>query len=56
MRDWMIGCAMAVFGLPSLAVAAPVDEARILAAGNDVWLTHGRNYSETRESPGTATG
>ncbi|TNF87522.1 MAG: PQQ-dependent dehydrogenase, methanol/ethanol family, partial [Gammaproteobacteria bacterium] len=34
-------------------MATTVDEARILAADDDPggWLTHGRNYAETRESP-----
>ncbi|HLT63517.1 MAG TPA: PQQ-binding-like beta-propeller repeat protein, partial [Pseudohongiella sp.] len=28
-----------------------VNRARILAAGNSEWLTHGRTYSEQRNSP-----
>ena len=31
--------------------SAPIDQAAILNAGNDSWLTHGRTYSEQRHSP-----
>ena len=38
---------------PGCALGAAVDHERIVAAdaATDDWLTHGRNYAETRESP-----
>jgi PQQ-dependent dehydrogenase (methanol/ethanol family) len=50
----MIRCLLLVcLALPWWVLAAPVDHARISGADGEPgsWVTHGRNYAETRESP-----